>query len=130
MNRTIVETDRAPSAVGPYSQAVRAGGWVWVSGQIALDPGSGELVPGGVEAETEQALRNLSCVLEAAGSGADRVVRTTVYLMDMGEFEAVNRVYARWFRGAPPARACVQVGGLPRGARVEIDAVALEGPNT
>jgi len=122
--RRVVQTEAAPSAVGPYSQAIVAGGWVWTAGQIALDPRSGQLVEGGIAEQTEQALRNLRAVLEAAGATLERVVRTTVYLCDMGEFEAMNRVYARHFVAAPPARACVEVSGLPRGARVEIDAVA------
>lgn len=123
--RKTVRTEQAPGAVGPYSQAVVAGGWVWVSGQIGLVPQSGTLVAGGVGAEARQALTNLRAVLVAAGSDLDRVVRATVYLTAMAEFEEVNRVYAEFFPVDPPARACVEVSRLPKGARVEIDAVAL-----
>jgi 2-iminobutanoate/2-iminopropanoate deaminase len=123
--RTTIDTDRAPKAIGPYSQAVVAGGLVWVSGQIPLDPASGVIVDGDVGLQARRALDNLSRVLEAAGSSLDRVVRTTIYLADLGDFEQVNRVYAEYFVQEPPARACVEVSGLPKGARVEIDAVAL-----
>ncbi|MBZ5637905.1 MAG: RidA family protein [Acidobacteriia bacterium] len=123
--RETVRTDRAPAAVGPYSQAVRARGTVWVSGQIPLDPATGAIVPGDVETEARQALRNVGAILEAAGSGLDRVVKTTVYLTDLDDFERVNRVYAELVPSPPPARVCVEVSRLPRGARVEIDAVAL-----
>jgi 2-iminobutanoate/2-iminopropanoate deaminase len=122
-----VNTPDAPAPVGPYNQAVRAGGWLWCSGQIALDPASGALVGAGdVVAETRQALRNLQAVLREAGIGPDRVVRTTVYLADLADFATVNGIYAEVFGGAvAPARACVQVAALPMGARVEIDAVAF-----
>jgi 2-iminobutanoate/2-iminopropanoate deaminase len=123
--REIIATAAAPAAVGPYSQAVRAGGFVFVSGQIPLDPADGALVAGGVAAQTERALLNLRAVLEAAGSDLARVVKTTVYLTDLGRFGEMNEVYARFFPGEPPARATVQVAALPRGADVEIDAVAL-----
>ena len=129
MMKTVVSTSAAPAAVGPYSQAIVAHGLVWVSGQIALDPATRALVPGGTDEQTRQVLSNLRALLEAAGSGLDRVVRTTVYLVDLGDFEAMNRVYATFFREAPPARATVQVSALPRGAKVEIDAVALAGTN-
>jgi 2-iminobutanoate/2-iminopropanoate deaminase len=112
--------------VGPYSQAVAAGGLVWVSGQIGLDPATGRLVEGGVEAEARRALANLVAILRAAGCGPERVVvRATVYLTDMADFEVLNRVYSECFGSEPPARACVAVAGLPRGARVEIEVVAL-----
>jgi 2-iminobutanoate/2-iminopropanoate deaminase len=123
--REPVHTSRAPAAIGPYSQAIRAAGWVWVSGQIGTDPVSGALVAGGIEAEAQRTLENLSAVLEAAGSALERVVRCTVYLTDLGDFAAVNAIYARFFAAAPPARVTVQVAALPRGARIEIDAVAL-----
>jgi 2-iminobutanoate/2-iminopropanoate deaminase len=124
--RRIIATDGAPSAIGPYSQAVVAAGFVHCSGQIALDPASGELVEGGVRAETERVLENLRTVLEAAGSSLERVVKCTVYLVDMGEFAAMNEVYARHFHEpSAPARATVAVAALPRGARVEIDCMAL-----
>jgi len=120
-----VSSDGAPDAIGPYSQAVIAAGWVFCSGQIGLDPGTGELVPGGVGAETERALENLSAVLAAAGSRFSRVTRATIYLVDIADFAVVNEIYARRLGGARPARATVAVASLPRGARVEIDAIAL-----
>lgn len=124
--RKTVSTDRAPGAVGPYSQGVIGGGLVWVSGQIPLDPATGKLVEGDIEAEARRALDNVKAVLEAAGSGLDQVVRATVYLTDLGDFEAVNRVYASYFgEESPPARACIEACALPKGVRVEIDAVAL-----
>ena len=122
--REIVRTDRAPKAVGPYSQAIKSRGLVWVSGQIGTAPETGALVGGEIEDETRQVLRNVAAVLEAAGSGLDRVVRATVWLTDMEHYERVNRVYAESFGAAAPARVCIQVSRLPRGARVEIDAVA------
>ena len=123
--RETIATPAAPAAIGPYAQAVRAGGLVFVSGQIALDPATGALVAGGPGAQTGQVLENLQAVLEAAGSGLARVVKTTVYLTDLGAFGEVNEVYARFFPADPPARATVQVAALPRGAAVEIDAIAL-----
>lgn len=123
--RERVLTDKAPAAIGPYSQAIRAGGFVFVSGQIPIDPATGEFVSGGIGEQTERVLQNLSAVLEAAGSGLDKVVKTTVFLADMKEFTAMNEVYAKFFTGAPPARATVAAAGLPRDARVEIEAVAL-----
>ncbi|MSP15960.1 MAG: RidA family protein [Myxococcales bacterium] len=126
--KQIIATDAAPRAIGPYSQAVVAGGLLFCSGQIALDPVSGELVGAGdVRAEAERVMANLEAVLAAAGSSFARVVRTTIYLTDMADFAAVNEVYGRRFVVEPPARATVAVAGLPRGARVEIDAVALVG---
>jgi 2-iminobutanoate/2-iminopropanoate deaminase len=123
--REVVSTDRAPGAVGPYSQAIRTGDLVFASGQVALDPATGELVEGGVEEQTRQVLANLSAVLEAAGTTLDRVVRATVYLTDLGDFARVNAIYAEWFREAPPARVCVEVSRLPKESLVEIDAIAL-----
>jgi 2-iminobutanoate/2-iminopropanoate deaminase len=120
----IQASDAAP-AVGPYSQAIRAGDWIWVSGQIGLDPASGRLVDGGVEAEARQALGHLKAILREAGSDLSRVVKATVYLVDMGDFEVVNRIYAGFFDEEPPARVCLGVTGLPKGGRVAIDAVAL-----
>ncbi|WP_094513284.1 Rid family detoxifying hydrolase [Synechococcus sp. MW101C3] len=124
-----IQTPAAPEPVGPYNQAVLAGGWLFCSGQIALDPVSGAMVgDGDVEAETRQVLSNLVAVLRAAGSGPDQVVRTTVFLADLADFARVNAIYAETFQGpVPPARACVQVAALPRGARVEIDCIALLG---
>ena len=121
--RQVVATDQAPGAVGPYSQAVVAGGFAWVSGQIPLDPATGEMVEGEIEDQTRRVLDNLRAVLEAAGCRLERVVRATVYLVDMADFERVNAVYAEYFRKQPPARVCVEVSRLPKGARVEIDAV-------
>jgi len=121
----IIRTDRAPQAIGPYSQAIRAGGLLFLSGQVGLDPATGALVEGGLEAETTRALQNLEAVLRAAGAGLDRVVRTTVFLVDLGEFAAMNAIYARAFGENRPARSTVQVSALPRGARVEIDAIAV-----
>ena len=124
--RRVVSTDSAPSAIGPYSQAVIAGGLVHCSGQIALDPRNGEMVEGDVTAQAERALANLAAVLEAAGSGLDRALKCTVYLADMADFAAVKEVYARYFPGAdPPARACVAARTQPRNALVEVDCVAL-----
>ena len=123
--RSQIQTDQAPAAIGPYSQAITAGGFVFASGQIPIDPVTGEFVAGGIAEQTERVLNNLAAVLEAAGSSLDKVVKTTVFLADMKEFGAMNEVYARFFTGAPPARATVAAAGLPRDARVEIDAVAL-----
>ena len=123
--REPIQTDKAPAAIGPYSQAIRAGGFVFASGQIPTDPTTGEFVKGGVAEQTEQVLKNLKAVLEAAGSGLEKIVKTTVFLADMKEFAQMNEVYARFFTEAPPARATVAVAGLPRDARVEIEAVAL-----
>ncbi len=121
-----VETHRAPAAIGPYSQAIKAGGFVFVSGQIPLTP-EGVLVEGGVEDQARQALTNLKAVLEAAGSGLDRVVQVTAYLTDIAAFQAFNRVYAEFFTEPYPARAVVGVAELPKGAKVEVAAVALGG---
>lgn len=123
--RIPVKTDTAPGAIGPYSQAIKAGGFVFVSGQIAIDPQTEVFLDGGVAEQTEQVLKNLSAVLEAAGSSLSQVVKTTVFLADMKEFAAMNEVYGRFFTGEPPARATVAAAGLPRDARVEIEAVAL-----
>jgi 2-iminobutanoate/2-iminopropanoate deaminase len=123
--RERIQTDAAPQAIGPYSQAIRAGDFVFVSGQIPIDPRTGEFVHGGIEEQTEQVLVNVSRVLEAAGSGLEQVVKTTVFLADIGEFAAMNEVYARFFFKEPPARATVEAARLPRGARVEIEAIAL-----
>jgi 2-iminobutanoate/2-iminopropanoate deaminase len=123
--RTPIQTDDAPAAIGPYSQAIKAGGFVFVSGQIPIDPRTGEFVSGGIGEQTERVLQNLAAVLKAAGSGLEQVVKTTVFLADMKEFGAMNEVYGRFFTDRPPARATVAAAGLPRDARVEIEAVAL-----
>jgi 2-iminobutanoate/2-iminopropanoate deaminase len=120
-----VATEFAPKAIGPYSQAIKANGFVYASGQVALDPRTQQLVQGDVAAETERTLENLKAVVEAAGSSLARVVKTTVYLADMADFAKMNEVYARYFPSTPPARATVQVARLPRDARVEIDLIAL-----
>lgn len=125
--REIIKTEDAPAAIGPYSQAVRAGGFIFASGQIPIDPQTGEFVAGGVAEQTEQVMRNLCAVLEAAGSSLDRIVKTTVFLADMNDFAAMNEVYGRYLKENPPARATVQAARLPRDARVEIEAIALAG---
>jgi len=120
-----VSTPAAPAAIGPYSQAIRVGSWLFLSGQIPLDPATGELVRGDVSAQTERVLQNLSAVLMTGHSDLSRVVRTTVYLVDLAHFASVNEVYGRFFPAPCPARSTVQVAALPRGAQVEIDAIAL-----
>ena len=124
MVRRTIATDRAPRANGPYVQAVQVGEWIFVSGQIALDPETGDLVPGGIEEQTERVLQNLRAILEAAGSSLEKVVKTTVYLADLNDFAKMNEVYARYFPGEKPARATVEVSRLPRDARIEMDAIA------
>jgi 2-iminobutanoate/2-iminopropanoate deaminase len=114
----------APAAIGPYSQAIDAGDFVFLSGQVPIDPKTGELVQGDITTQTDRVLDNLGAVLEAAGCSFADVVKTTIYLMDLGDFQAVNATYAKRFTAAPPARATVQVSALPKGARVEIDAIA------
>lgn len=121
----IVATEKAPGAIGPYSQAVKAGGMVFCSGQIPIDIVTGEFVSDDVAEQTEQVLKNLSAVLEAAGTSLNKVVKTTVFLADMNDFAAMNEVYAKYFGGNKPARATVQAARLPRDARVEIDCIAV-----
>ena len=125
--KEIIQTDKAPQAIGPYSQAVKINGFVFASGQIPIDPATGQFVEGGIAEQTEQVMKNVSAVLQAAGSGLDKVVKTTVFLADMGEFAAMNEVYGRYFQEQPPARATVEAARLPRDARVEIEAIALVG---
>jgi 2-iminobutanoate/2-iminopropanoate deaminase len=120
-----VQTDKAPAPVGPYSQAIASGELVFSSGQIALDPATGQMVNDTIEAEAEQVFRNLAAVFEAAGSGMDRAVKVTVFLTDLADFGRVNEVYARHFKEPFPARSCFQVSALPKGARVEVEAVAV-----
>jgi len=124
MSREVVRTDGAPAPIGPYSQAIRAGKEIYCSGQIALDPQSGLLVEGDAAAQAEQALKNLAAVLTEGGYELEDVVKTTIFLVDMNDFAPVNDVYARFFDGSKPARSTVAVAGLPKGARVEIDAIA------
>ena len=123
--KEIIQTEHAPQAIGPYSQAVKANGLIFASGQIPIDPQTGQFVSGGIAEQTEQVLKNLEAVLEAAGSGLVNVVKTTVFLIDMQEFTAMNEVYGRFFKEQPPARATVAAARLPRDARVEIEAIAL-----
>lgn len=122
---TPLHTDDAPKAIGPYSQAIRAGGFIFCAGQTPLDPATMQLIEGDIEAQTRRVLQNLAAVLAAAGSGLDRVVKTTVFMQDLGEFARMNAVYAEFFPAAPPARSTVQVAGLPRGAQIEIECIAL-----
>jgi len=117
-------TDKAPAAIGPYSQAIRAGSFVFFSGQIPLDPATGELVAGGIVPQTEQVLRNMQAMLDAAGLGASAVVKTTIYLTDLGDFPVVNDIYAGAFGDPAPARATVEVAALPKGAAIEIEWIA------
>jgi 2-iminobutanoate/2-iminopropanoate deaminase len=123
--KEVIATDRGPKAIGPYSQAIRANGLLFVSGQIALDPSTQLLVPGEIKEQTERVMENLKGIVEAAGSALDRAVRTTVFLADMNEFAAMNEIYARYFPAQPPARSTVQAARLPRDVRVEIDLIAL-----
>lgn len=123
--RKAIRTDGAPAAIGPYSQAIEAGGFVFLSGQIPLDPATGALVQGGAREQAERVMDNLAAVLAAAGLGFEHVVRCTIYLADLADFAVVNDVYGARFASEPPARATVQVAALPKGARVEIDAVAF-----
>ena len=125
--KEIIVTDRAPSAIGPYSQAVRAGNFIFASGQIPIDPATGQFVAGGIAEQTEQVLKNLAALFAAAGVGLDQVVKTTVFLADMDDFTAMNEVYGRFFSTAAPARATVQAARLPRDAKVEIEAIAVSG---
>jgi 2-iminobutanoate/2-iminopropanoate deaminase len=127
MNHHAIETANAPRAIGPYSQAIRSGELLFVSGQIPLDPATAELVGGGIEAQTRRVLDNLGAILESAGGSFADVVKTTIYLVDLGEFAAVNAVYATYFAAPAPARATVQVAALPKGAHIEIEAIARLG---
>lgn len=122
--RKTVKTENAPGAIGPYSQGIAAGGFLFVSGQVPLDPSRGEIVPGEIEEQVDRVLKNLKAILEAGGAELGSVVKTTVYLTDLADFPRMNEVYARYFGADPPARSTVEVTRLPRGARVEIDAIA------
>lgn len=123
--RDVISTPDAPKAIGPYSQAIKAGGFVFTAGQVALDPATGQVISGDVAAQTERALKNLAAILKAAGSGFEKVVRCTVFLKSMNDFTAMNEVYGRYFSAAPPARSTVEVARLPKDTLVEIDIIAL-----
>lgn len=125
MSIEVVHTDNAPDAIGPYEQAIKANGFVYTAGQIGLEPGTGELVSGGLEAQARRVLDNVTAVLEAAGTSWGRAVKTTIYLTDMADFAAVNTIYESYLGGSKPARTTVAVVGLPKGALVEVDVVAL-----
>ena len=125
MDKKVVSTEKAPKAIGPYEQAIKVGEFIYASGQISLDPKTGNVVEGGIAAQTRQVMENLKAVLEAAGSSFDRVVKTTVFLKNIGDFAAMNEVYAEYLGKAKPARSTVAVADLPRGALVEIDLIAL-----
>ena len=126
--RDVISTPAAPKAIGPYSQAIRANGLVFVSGQVAIDPGTQQVIEGAVAAQTERVIKNLSAILNAAGSGLQMVVRSTVFLKNMGDFAAMNEVYGKHFTGAPPARSTVEAARLPKDVLVEIDVIALAQP--
>lgn len=127
MQKKIIKTDRAPAAIGPYEQGIEVGGFLFTSGQIALDPATGIFLEGSIEEETELVIKNLEAILTKAGLTLKDVVKTTVYLTDLGDFGRVNQVYETFFGESKPARACVQVAALPKGAQVEIDAIAATG---
>jgi len=120
-----IVTDQAPAAIGPYSAGIRAGGFVFTSGQLAIDPATGMLVTGDIADMTRQCLKNILAILEAAGTGADKIVKTTIFLADLQDFAAVNEAYAAFFPGVAPARSCVQVARLPKDGRIEIEAIAV-----
>jgi 2-iminobutanoate/2-iminopropanoate deaminase len=123
--REVISTDQAPKAIGPYSQAIRAAGMIFTSGQVAIDPATQQVIAGDVAAQTDRALKNLAAILRASGSSLDKVLRCTVFLKNMGDFAAMNEVYGRFFTQAPPARSTVEVARLPKDVLVEIDVIAL-----
>lgn len=123
--KDVISTAHGPKAIGPYSQAIRANGFIFISGQVAFDPATSQIVEGDIAAQTDRVMQNLKAIVEAAGSSLDKVVKTTVFLKDMGEFATMNEVYGRYFRSSPPARATVEVARLPRDVRVEIELIAL-----
>jgi 2-iminobutanoate/2-iminopropanoate deaminase len=123
--RDMIATELAPKAIGPYSQAIRAQGLIFTSGQVAIDPGTQQVIAGDVNAQTDRVLKNLDAILQAAGSSLDKVLRCTVFLKNMGDFAAMNEVYGRYFKQAPPARSTVEVARLPKDVLVEIDVIAL-----
>jgi 2-iminobutanoate/2-iminopropanoate deaminase len=124
MKKRVIQTELAPAAIGPYSQAIRIGDFLYTSGQIALDPKSGKFLSGEIKEETEQTLKNISAILQADGLELKNVIKTTVYLSDLNDFVQMNQIYEKYFSKNKPARACVQVAALPKGAKVEIDAIA------
>ena len=124
-SRDAVSTPNAPKAIGPYSQAIKANGFVFISGQVAFDPETGNIISGGIEEQTERVLKNLTAILQAAGTSWEKVVKTTVFLKNMTEFAQMNEVYAKFCKGAPPARSTVEVARLPKDVSVEIDVIAL-----
>ena len=121
-----ISTDKAPAAIGPYSQAIEHGGMIHVSGQLPIDPATGKFAEGGTKELTRQSMNNISAILEAAGSGMNKVVKTTIFVQDLGEFGAINEAYAEFFGETAPARACVQAAALPKGAQLEIEAIAYK----
>jgi 2-iminobutanoate/2-iminopropanoate deaminase len=125
--KKIISTNGAPGAIGPYSQAVRSGGFLFCSGQIPLDPKSGQIVPGDIATQTLRVLDNIAAVLRAEGLTFDNVVKTTIFLTDLGDFQSLNEVYSSYFKQGPPARSTVQVSALPKGAKIEIEAIASDG---
>lgn len=125
-SREAVFSPDAPKAIGPYSQAIKANGFIFISGQVPIDPATGNLIAGGIDVQTERVLKNLAAILQAAGSGWEKVVKTTVFLKDMGQFAAMNEIYAKFCKDAPPARSTVEVARLPKDVAVEIDVIALE----
>ncbi|SMB90209.1 endoribonuclease L-PSP [Thermanaeromonas toyohensis ToBE] len=125
--KKVISTSQAPKAIGPYSQAIRVGNFIFTSGQIPLDPATGEIVPGGAKEQTRQVLENLKAILAAAGATLQDVVKTTLYIKDMADFKAINEVYAQYFPENPPARSCIEAARLPRDVLVEIEAVAVVG---
>lgn len=126
--KSIIETSKAPAAIGPYSQAIEVNGMIYTSGTIPLDPQTMEIVGDSIEAQTERVMESLKALLEDAGSGLDRVVKTTCFLDDLGNFAAFNEIYARYFGDSKPARSTVEVAGLPKAVKVEVEAVAIAGP--
>lgn len=126
MSKKVIQTSTAPQAIGPYSQAVKSNGFVFVSGQLPIDPATGELISGAIEEETKRVMENIKAILTAAGVGMGNIVKTTIFLTDLGNFAKVNEVYGSYFPSEPPARATIQVAALPKGVRVEIEAIAAE----
>jgi 2-iminobutanoate/2-iminopropanoate deaminase len=127
MMKKIISTSEAPAALGPYSQAVRVGSTIYCAGQIPLDPKTGQIVTGGIEVQTRRVMDNVTAILKAEGLTCENIVKTTIFLADLGDFQTVNEVYGSYFKQAPPARSTVQVAALPKGARVEIEAIAIAG---